>query len=133
MNTTPDLFATVALEPTITQAAQPMKHTGVQLRDEGIRRAQDTADNATPLWSEVAFGYIDLFARQHATLTAEEVRAFSYAGGLPKPKNERAWGGAFVRARKAGIITEGAMERAKDPKVHCSYMLRWRSTVYAKG
>ena len=101
-------------------------------RDEGIQRAQARADRDVPEWSEVALGCLKRFAALHATLTAEEVRDYAYREiGLPKPANERAWGGVFLRARKDGIIAEGVMERAKDPRVHCSYMMRWRSLVAA--
>lgn len=102
-------------------------------RDDGIKRAVNRADAESPSWSDVALMYIERFAKMHATLTAEEVRDFAYKRGLPKPANERAWGGPFRRAVEAKIVTHGTMERATDPKVHCSYMMRWRSLLCSQS
>lgn len=99
-------------------------------RDEGIRRAEDNANAHNEKWSDLAFEAILEYARTHETLTSEDVRTNS---DVPPPPSERAWGGPFVRAKKAGVLVFHSYGNARDPKVHCNVVTIWKSLIYGGG
>lgn len=100
-------------------------------RDAGIQAATDHADAVSPKWSDVAYGYLHNFACTAESFTSEDVRTAAYASeAVPTPPNERAWGGVFMRAARNGVLLRDGYDTARDPKVHCNVVTRWRSLVF---
>lgn len=97
-----------------------------RLRDDGIARASEHADNVVPTWSMVARGYMELFARRGTDFMAEDVRAYAESRGFALPPDRRAWGSIFQRAAKKGIIRRVGYAPNKDPGSHCSPKSVWR-------
>lgn len=112
---TPDLFA-----------PQP---TGQQLRDEGMARAVDHADEVVPAWSEGALDYVKAVAATEHEVTAEKVRQYAMARGFVEPPDRRAWGAVMIRAAKVGVLTKGPWTEATDPKVHRNAVRLWTSNI----
>lgn len=100
-----------------------------EARDAGIEVAAKRADRDFG-WTDCALAMVETYARACPTLTTEEVRAYAYAKGLPRPPNEHAWGSPMMRARKLGWLAPGAIEPATAERVHCGRVMRWRSTIY---
>lgn len=100
-------------------------------RDAGIQAATDHADAVTPKWSDIAYGYLHDFACTAESFTSEDVRTAAYATeAVPTPPNERAWGGVFMRAARNGVLLRDGYDTARDPKVHCNVVTRWKSLLY---
>ena len=51
--------------------------SGEELRDEGIQKAIDNANEASPSWSEMAFKFLQGFAARNKEFMAEQVREAS--------------------------------------------------------
>lgn len=98
---------------------------GARLRDEGIARAVEHADDETPSWSEVAYGYVVLFARRRVEFQCEDVRAEAESRGFAKPPDGRASGAAILRASKAGIIRRVGFAPMKSPNCHANPKSVW--------
>jgi hypothetical protein len=99
--------------------------TGQQLRDEGMQKAEDNANQKTPEWSWYAYKFLLSFIRNHNTFMVEEVRE-SAKGIIPEPPSKRAWGGIVVRAAKNGFIERAGYGKVKNPKAHCTPATLWR-------
>lgn len=100
-------------------------------RDDGMQRAVEHADRVTPMWSDMAYAFLEGYAREHELFTTEDMR-FASAGTIPSPDEGRAWGGVVQRASRAGLIRLDGFVTARDPKVHCNVVKRWRSRI-ARG
>lgn len=97
-------------------------------RDAGIHRATAHADRVNPKWSDDAYAFLERHARTSPLFTTEDVRAAS-AGEVPDPPDSRAWGGVVLRAVRAGLLELDGYMTARDPKVHCNVVKRWRSRL----
>ena len=126
---TPDLFSNPPPEP----ERKPQAKSGAELRDRGIERAAQHAERVAEGWQEQALALLRAFARERATFTSEELRAYAAASGLGRPPDNRAWGSPMMRARIAGDIVPTVYETATDPKVHRNPIMRWRSTLFPGG
>jgi hypothetical protein len=124
---TPDLFgATEARQRLATEqsaarreAAEkrrreaPVAATGRQLGEQGMERAAAGAEAEIPGWGDSAYGHLIDFIGAHRgeRFTTERVKAFAYGRGLPKPRNESAWGPVMnTAARNHRIRRDGFME-----------------------
>lgn len=101
------------------------------LRDAGIEQAVTHAEEVEPQWAIRAYlfllAYIDHQRLAGAsTVVSEDVRAYAHNLGLPVPPSNRAWGGPFMRARRAGLLVRHGITEAKDPKCHCGVRNVWR-------
>jgi hypothetical protein len=87
-------------------------------RDAGMKRAADHADRVNDGWTQTAYANIVMLCRAHkldAPILAEDIRELAYAQGLPRPPRDgRAWGSVFSRARRAGIISIVGHAKAKS-------------------
>lgn len=100
-----------------------------ELRDEGMQRAVDHADRVEPNWSNVAEGWVRIYAMDHLEFMCEEVRRFAESKGISKPPDKRAWGAVMMRCAKLGIVEKVGLGYAKDPKVHMNPASVWRSRI----
>jgi hypothetical protein len=99
--------------------------SGEQLRDQGIAQALEHADRDTPRWSSIAYEFLCKFAQTHeGEFMAEYVRAAS-RGIIPPPPDERAWGGVFTKAYRAGVIRSVRYERCVSPELHRVPKIVW--------
>lgn len=101
----------------------------LRLTEDGIKRAVDHANLVQPDWSDDAYNFLLGYAERHETLTCEQVR-IAAAGTVSQPPRNQAWGGPVRRAAKAGLLAKQGYAHAKDPKVHMSPVMVWRSRIY---
>lgn len=100
-------------------------------RDAGIQQAVDHADAVTPKWSDTAYDFLVGYAYGAEGFTSEDVREAAYkSGAVDNPPSERAWGGVFMRAARKGVVQRAGYDTARDPKVHCNVVTRWRSLLW---
>lgn len=102
---------------------------GAALRDAGIARALEHADDVEPLWSEQAYLFLLEWIRdRREPFQSSEVRQAA-AGIVPEPPNARAWGGVISRARRRGLIIHAGMRPHLDPSSHCTPANVWRRVL----
>lgn len=100
---------------------------GQQLAQTGASRAADHAERDNPNWKNDALQLVIEFSHTKPDgFMCEDVRAFAYKRGFPKPPEERAWGQIIITARKLGHIVSCGMAKAKDRKVHASINTVWK-------
>lgn len=109
-----------------------MQMTSTQLADQGAQRAAMRADRVHEGWTDRAYDALCEFARDHHEFTTEEVRA-AYAGIIPAPPDNRAWGCVTKRAAREGICTRERVAKATAPNVHGGWVTVWKSNVVAAG
>jgi hypothetical protein len=98
--------------------------------DQGMARALDRAEGESPGWGDVAYKFLHRYAEEHREFPGFFVTAASeMAPGFPVPRNERAWGGIYKRAQRAGLI-EKTQRRMKHPKRHGCEAIVYRSLVF---
>jgi hypothetical protein len=95
---------------------------GRQLRDEGIKKAEDHANSVHPNWSEKAYEFLKRYLKNMGGVEfqAEDVRSFAALVNFPLPDNARAWGGVFNRAIKENLIKKVGIGPVKNKKAHCA-------------
>src|SRR5690348_13045263 len=96
---------------------------GKALKDAGMERATNHANQVSNGWSDRAYQMLHHFLRSLArggrqTFLAEDFRLFAYSQKLPVPPHEGAFGSVMSRAAKAGLITSNGTAKVKNPKAH---------------
>jgi hypothetical protein len=99
---------------------------GWQLRDAGIAQAEESANQKTENWTQLAYSFLLEFMRSNDEFMAEDVRLASEGKVEPPPSN-RAWGGIFVRAVKEGLIRRKGFRNVKNAKAHCTPATLWET------
>ena len=102
--------------------------SGNQSRDQGIQRSLFSAEKKSPGWLEMAVAALENYILNHPDekFQTEDVRIWAYEYGLPKPKNDRAWGSVVVRAKREGIIHFVGYANVKNPRAHSTPASVWR-------
>jgi hypothetical protein len=96
-------------------------------RDAGMGRSTAHADDCHADWSAMAYFSVRNFIRKYdANFTAEEVRSWAHAKGLPMPPDGRAWGSVFQRVAREGIIRKLGYRQAEGRACHMHPVTLWR-------
>ncbi len=105
--------------------------TGEQLKEMGIKKALDSADEMHENWTDQAYGFFIKYLETHNIFTTEEVRLAS-DGIVPEPPSKRAWGGITGRLAKAKLIHRIGYTKVKNPKAHSATCTLWKNTKRVK-
>jgi len=98
--------------------------SGDKLRDAGMQKAVDNAEDKHPSWSDCALSLLVQYPNDE--FMAEQVREFARNRGLPDPPSKRAWGAIIAKAKKMGIIIHVRYDRVSNPKAHRTPASVWR-------
>lgn len=97
-------------------------------RDKGIKLALDHADKVIDNWGEKAYVLLKEFLRTNkGNFMAEDFR-LSVADKIDAPPHNRAFGGIFMRAAKAGLIERVGYAPVKNWKAHRANASVWRKS-----
>jgi hypothetical protein len=102
---------------------------GRRLRDEGIKRAVDHADEKNEGWSDMAFYFLKEYCKVTEEFMTEDVRMWAQRRGLRNPTHRRAWGAVVVRAIKEGFIERKGYAPVKTATSHCTPASVWKSLI----
>lgn len=91
--------------------------------NDGVRRAEEHADSE---WKEDALRAIEFVASRRADFISDDVWELT---DLAQPREARAMGPVFMRARKLGIIEKTDRTRPSI-RSHLSGKPVWRSLIY---
>lgn len=76
-----------------------------KVRHRRAKEATERADADTPTWSQRAYDYLVMFAKQRKEdFLGEEVIYSSRSAGVPDVADRRAWGSCFSKAARNGVI-----------------------------
>lgn len=103
--------------------------SGETLRDAGIKKAVDHADEVKGGWSTLALTFVEHYAMNNSIFSGEKVRGAS-AGIVPEPPHLRAWGGVILKAAKRGIICKRGYVQVENPNAHRANATLWQSNIY---
>lgn len=100
---------------------------GQILRDKGIKRAVDHAEEETPGWHDKAlfvFNEWIIMAGPGTQFMAEDVRlAVSFK--LTLPPSSRAWGSVILSAARRGWIRRVGYRAVTNARAHCTPASVW--------
>jgi len=102
-----------------------MQMTGAELRDDGIQRATESAETASPGWAAEAYDYVRWFAKQGYEFRAEQVRDYATKQGLSVAPHARAWGGVIRKAATNGLIRRIGFASCSNPAAHAAPVSCW--------
>jgi len=102
-----------------------MINDGTELRDKGIKKALDNANNTHNKWSEKAYNFLLKYIKYQDEFMTEDVRVASEKA-IPKPPNNRAWGSVILRASRSGLINRVGFANVKNAKAHKTPASVWR-------
>lgn len=98
---------------------------GRALRDQGMKLAQEHAEDKSPGWTELALGYVREYCCYHSTFTGEDVRLYAEKRGFTIPPHKRAWGAVMANAAKVGIVKKIGTKQVSNPRAHCAIATLW--------
>lgn len=99
-----------------------------QERDKGMKRAIDHADKVIDNWGEKVYALLKEFLRTNkGNFMAEDFR-LSVEDKIDAPPHNRAFGGIFMRAAKAGLIERVTYAPVKNWKAHRANASVWRKS-----
>jgi len=96
---------------------QKPKPTGELLRDRGIKKALDHAEEIHDQWSKTALDFLYLYARNHRRFSGEMVR-LGAKGIVSDPPSLRAWGAILLQGARKGWIKQIGYIHVENPKAH---------------
>lgn len=104
---------------------------GQALREKGLQEAIDHANGVSPQWSQraynVAVDYVKNELQSGQPFKTEDIRVWAYLHDkLPKPPNERAWGGVCGRMAGNGLIEKIGNTTVVNPKAHGAIATLWK-------
>ena len=102
-----------------------MTNNGSQLRDKGIKKALDNANNTHDKWSDRAYKFLVNYIKSQYEFMTEDVRVASEKA-IPKPPSNRAWGSVILRAVRSGLINRVGFANVKNAKAHKTPASVWR-------
>lgn len=101
--------------------------TGAQLRDRGIKQAEESAHRIHHEWNEKAFEAFKAFLKTRAfPWMCEDFRKWAeeYCN-FPEPPSLRAYGGIIVRAKKLKMIHQVSFKAVTNPRAHKAICAVW--------
>lgn len=105
---------------------QPKIPANIARRDRGIRRAMSHANQVAKDWNEHAVALIVQYAEQtEQPFMGEDVRAWAF-GKIAEPPHVNAWGGAFIKAARAGLIVKVGYNQTANKQAHARVSAMWR-------
>jgi hypothetical protein len=102
-----------------------MINNGAELRDKGIKKALDNANNTHDKWSDKAYDFLLKYIKYQYEFMTEDVRVASEKA-IPKPPSNRAWGSVILRASRSGLINRVGFANVKNAKAHKTPASVWR-------
>jgi hypothetical protein len=99
--------------------------TGQQLRDIGIKKSFDSANDKYENWGEMAYDFLLHFLRTNQAFLTEDVRIAS-TDIVPDPPSKRAWGAVILKAKREGLVRRIGFRNVKNPKAHCTPAALWK-------
>lgn len=100
---------------------------GRTLKEAGMCKALDHANQVHPDWSERAYSFLREFVKgTRGEFMAEDVRAAA-EGIVPEPLNKKAWGGIFFKAAYWKVIERVRYDKVKTPTSHQANASVWRA------
>ena len=99
--------------------------SGEELRDIGIKKSFDNANDKFENWGEIAYDFLLQYIKRNYAFLTEDIRIAS-ADIVPEPPSKRAWGAVILKAKKAGLIRKIGFRNVKNPKAHCTPATLWK-------
>lgn len=101
--------------------------TGAQLRDRGIKKAEESAHRINHDWNEKAFeAFIQFLQTRAFPWMCEDFRKWATDfAQLPEPPTLRAYGGVIVRAKKLKLIQQVGFQPVTNPRAHKAICAVW--------
>lgn len=98
-----------------------------ELRDLGLLRATDHAEQVNNGWTEQAVDFVRAFAVLHKghQFTGEDVRLFAESKGFLIPPHKRAWGNVMLTAAKRDLIHKVGYQKTNNPQAHEAVATLW--------
>jgi len=104
------------------------KPTGEILRDKGIKRAVDHAEDIHEGWQVKALDWLYIYAKTHIQFSGEMVR-MDAKGILPDPPSLRTWGSVLRNGACRGWIRQVGYVRVTNPDAHKANAALWESNL----
>ena len=101
-----------------------LSKTAESLRDQGIKKAIDSADSQTPNWSQTAYEFALKYIKGRKEFMAEDMRASALLV-VPNPPSNRAWGSVIVRLSRNNKISRVGYKSTMNRRAHCAVATVW--------
>jgi hypothetical protein len=107
---------------------QKAKPTGEILRDKGIAKAVNHADEVHEDWQKKALDFLYLYARAHDRFSGEMVRQEA-KGIVPDPPSLRAWGAVLLQGSRRGWTRQVGFIHVQNERAHRANAALWESLI----
>jgi hypothetical protein len=108
---------------------QKSKPDGQDLRDRGMKRALQHAEDVEDGWNIKALDFLYVYAKSHPGKFSGEMVRLEAEGTVPKPPCLRAWGGILANAARRGWIRQVGYTKVTNPDAHQANAALWESLI----
>lgn len=100
-----------------------------ELRDLGLLRAAEHAEQSHSGWTEQAVDFVRAYAVMHAgrQFTGEDIRLWAESKRFEYPPHLRAWGNVMLTAAKRGIIKKVGYAKTTSANCHEAIATLWEA------
>lgn len=96
------------------------------LKEDGIERSLNHANQESPNWSDRALTLLKEFLTYCSTpFMTENFRAYAQKMGLEEPPSKRAFGGVITKAKGLGWIKSVGLGPVSNPTAHRAFASIW--------
>lgn len=107
-------------------ARQQSLNFGRTLKERGMQKSLDSANQVHPDWSEKCYRLFKVWIQYHAEPFKMEAFRQGVEALLEKPPSLRAYGPITVRARKEGLIVHCGYAQVENSKAHRANCSLWQ-------
>lgn len=102
---------------------------GQILRDRGMKRALQHAEEVDEGWNVKALGFLYIYAKNHPGRFSGEMVRIEARGTVLEPPSLRAWGGILATGARRGWIRQVGYIHVDNPRAHRANAALWESCL----
>jgi hypothetical protein len=115
------------MEGNMKEAQLEINFTGKELRDIGMKKAIDHADQVNERWSEKAYAHLIAFVNERNAGERFMIEDIRITANIPDPPSNKAWGAVAKRAMLNNVIRKIGIAPVNNARAH-----RANCNVYIK-
>ncbi len=108
---------------------QKSKPDGQALRDRGIKKAIQHAEEVGDDWQVKALDFLYLYARNHSGKFSGEMVRLEAKSIVPDPPCLRAWGAILLTGSRRSWIQQVGYIKVNNPAAHRANAALWESLI----
>jgi len=105
------------------------KPNGADLRNRGMKRALQHAEELEEGWNVKALDFLYVYAKKNPGRFSGEMVRLEAKGIVPDPPSLRTWGAVLLQGSRRGWIKQVGYTKVTNPAAHQANAALWESLI----